>query len=247
MDIEYLDPTGYDDCSSDSEEDTTATPLTKPAFVVRLKPGHSATGNADTVVISLLPPPSLSPLAASDSGGLAPSSQYEQIGVAYAPAAQQPSSLAIGNSLQVNNALARILQTQDGIVHVVTSPSIPAELQHGWVRAIAEKLTPKRVLLVDALDADLQPVAVSAGLNSYRSPAVLASAVIVGLAAAVLNYADAYGISCRHLRVSGRPLDRLLIREEVDAQFASEVDSRTAMASYTADVIRHEVAASLYL
>ncbi|KAJ2067570.1 hypothetical protein GGI08_001315 [Coemansia sp. S2] len=244
MDIEYLDPTGYDDCSSDSEEDTTATPLSKPTFVVRLKPGYTAAGNADTVVISLLPPPSLSPLAATDGGGLAPSPQYEQIGVAYAPAAQQPSSLVIGNSLQVNNALARILQTQDGLVYVVASPSIPAELQHGWVRAVAEKLSPKRVLLVDALEADLQPVA---GFNSYRSPAVLASAVIVGVAAAVLNYTDSYGIPCRHLRVSGRPLDRLLVREEVDAQFSSELGSHSALASHTADVICHDVSASLYL
>ncbi|KAJ2464789.1 hypothetical protein GGI03_003027, partial [Coemansia sp. RSA 2337] len=134
--------------------------------------------------------------------------------------------------------------TQDGLVYVVASPSIPAELQHGWVRAVAEKLSPKRVLLVDALEADLQPVA---GFNSYHSPAVLASAVIVGVAAAVLNYADAYGIPCRHLRVSGRPLDRLLVREEVDAQFSSELGSRSALASHMADVIRHDVSASLYL
>ncbi|KAJ2837845.1 hypothetical protein FBU31_001057 [Coemansia sp. 'formosensis'] len=245
MDVEYLEPTRYDDCSSDSEEDTTATPLATPAFVVRLKPGFSATGKADTLVISLLPPPSLPPPAATGGGGLAP--QYEQIGVAYAPAAQQPGSLAIGNSLQVNNALARILRAQDGVVHVVASASIPAELQHGWVRAVAEKLGPKRVLLVDALDAELQPVAVSAGLNSYRSPAVLASAVIVGVAAAVLNYADAYDIPCRHLRVSGQLMDHLLAREEVDAQFSSELDGRTNLASYSADAIRHEVSASLYL
>ncbi|KAJ2778150.1 hypothetical protein GGI18_004094 [Coemansia linderi] len=246
MDVEYLDPTRYDDCSSDSEEDTTATPLTKPAFVVRLKPGHFGTGSADTVVISLLPPPTTSPHAASDNGGLAAPSHYEKIGVVYAPAAQQPSSLAIGNSLQVNSALARILQTKDGIVHVVANPSIPAELQHGWVRAVAEKLGPKRLLLVDALDTDQLPRGASAGLNSYRSPAVLASAVIIGMAAAVLNYADTYSIPCRHLRVNGQHLSRLLGQEEINEQFASGGD-HNAQAVLTGDVIRHEVAASLYL
>ncbi|KAJ2491722.1 hypothetical protein IWW37_002046 [Coemansia sp. RSA 2050] len=246
MDVEYLDPTRYDDCSSDSDEDTAIAPFTKPAFVVRLKPGHFTTGNADTVVISLLPPPTISPHTAADSGGLAAPSHHEQIGVVYAPATQQPSSLAIGNSLQVNSALARILQTKDGVVHVVASPSIPAEVQHGWVRAVAEKLGPKRLLLVDALDANLLPQAASTGLSSYRSPAVLASAVIIGLSAAVLNYADTRGIPCRHLRVSGRHLGCLLSREEIDVQFASD-GGYNALATLTNDVIRREVAASLYL
>ncbi|KAJ2582522.1 hypothetical protein GGH95_001485, partial [Coemansia sp. RSA 1836] len=166
------------------------------------------------------------------------------IGIAYAPAAQQSSSLAIGNSSQTNSALARILRAADGVVHVVASHTVPAELQHGWVRAVAGRLEPKRLLLVDTLDADL--MSVEAGLNSYRSPAVLASAVIVGLAAAVLNYADAYDIPCRHMRISGRPPNRLLTREEVDAQFSSEHGSRSAPAS-AADLIRHDVSASLYL
>ncbi|KAJ2627398.1 hypothetical protein GGF44_004738, partial [Coemansia sp. RSA 1694] len=129
MDIEYLDPTRYDDCSSDSEEEAMSVPPSKPVFVVRLKPG-SAAKVSDTVVISLLPPPPLSPPAA-DGRGLA-ASQYEQIGIAYAPAAQQSSSLAIGNSSQTNSALARILRAADGVVHVVASHTVPAELQHGW-------------------------------------------------------------------------------------------------------------------
>ncbi|KAJ2743510.1 hypothetical protein GGI20_003695 [Coemansia sp. BCRC 34301] len=243
MDIEYLDPTRYDDCSSDSEEDTTSAPLPKPTYVVRLKPGFAAKEH-DTVVISLLQPPALSQLAA-DGGGLAASGQYEQIGIAYAPAAQQPSSMAIGNSLQVNNALARILRTADGVVHVMASPTVPAELQHGWVRAVASKLEPKRLLLVDALDNN-GLVAVEAGLNSYRSPAVLASAVIVGLAAAVLNYADACGIPCRHIREGRRLPHRLVTREEIDAQFSSEHDIRSAP-TCASDMVPHKISMSLYL
>ncbi|KAJ2890008.1 hypothetical protein IWW38_004370, partial [Coemansia aciculifera] len=175
------------------------------------------------------------------------------IGVAYAPAAQPTggsSDLAIGNSSQVSSALSRIFlqPTEDSVIHVVASPTVPAELQHGWVRAVAEKLKPKRMLLVDTLDNDL---ATAAGIgSSYRSPAVLASAVVVGLAAAVLNYADAYGIPCRHMRVSGQLPLQLLTREQIDAQFSSSdphASHSVLQASSASDMLRHDVSASLYL
>ncbi|KAI9505138.1 hypothetical protein GGI25_000357 [Coemansia spiralis] len=256
MDLGYEDPiTRYD--SSDSEDEASY-PVPAPAplnFVVRLSPLFGK--HADTLVIRLLPLPADPNAGASGKieGGLAPS--FTQVGVIYAPAAQPKNRLPLGGtSLQTNNALARILQASDGVVHVAASASTSPELQHGWAHAVVAKLNPKRIVLVDALEADMlqRPSANAALANTYRSPAVLASVIVVGLAAAVLNYADTYCIPSRHVRLNQR-LSLLAIpllgAKEIDDLFSRKDDRRNVQQDSLAILAdtagRRETSASLYV
>ncbi|KAJ2758523.1 hypothetical protein H4S06_002658, partial [Coemansia sp. BCRC 34490] len=118
-----------------------------------------------------------------------------------------------------NSALARIVQPaaassadgQASVVYVVASSSTPLTVQHAWIRAVAGKLQPARIVVVDA-PQDTE------GPRNSQAPA----AMVVGLAAAVLNYADTHGVPCRHVRLdhAAAPLGAPLLQtEEVDALF----------------------------
>ncbi|KAJ2344747.1 hypothetical protein IWW50_005840 [Coemansia erecta] len=216
MDVEYLGPTRYDYDTSDSDEASAAPSPTPLSYVIRLKPTFHS--NTDTLVISLLP---------STRVG-------EQIGVIYAPAAP-PKQMPIFGGMQTNNALARVFWA-DGCVQIAAT-QVPVELQFGWIQAVAQRLSPQRIVVVDKDEADVT------GMNEFRSPAVLASAIVVGLPAAVLNYAEAFKIPCRHVRV-GAHLGVELGRESVDALFDSQQSPHTA--EYPA-ALHHDVSASLYV
>ncbi|KAJ1729777.1 hypothetical protein LPJ61_003359 [Coemansia biformis] len=234
MDFAYESPVRYD--HSDSEDDGTPVPPA-PSFVVRL--GPAAPARADTLVISLLPQP------AGGGGGLG--AGHEQVGVVYAPAAP-PKQLPLGGaSRQVNNALARVFQADDA-VWVVAGAGMPPELHHGWVRAVAARLPPRRIVVLDALDADVLAAGTSA-MNTFRSPAVLASEIVVGLAAAVLNYAETAAIPCRHVRVDGRRAPPPLGPAEISVLFASppRAPGGQDAAARPEAAIRHDVSTSLYM
>ncbi|KAJ2805384.1 hypothetical protein H4R20_002109 [Coemansia guatemalensis] len=234
MDFEYEGPTRYDSNDSEDELSPVAAPA-EPSFVVRIKPAVSADNG--TLVVSLLN---------GDKSGLEASNQ---IGVVYAPAApskqqQQP----VGNgSMQVNNALARIFSVGSAVQAVVVSASMPIELQHGWIRAVVKRLRPSRIVVLDALDAGGQ-AANTSQMNAYRSPAVLASAIVVGLPAAVLNYAETFGLPCRHVRTEDRRQPVLLNEKEINALFANE---QQPSAAYTladpSTALRRDVSTSLYV
>ncbi|KAJ2667156.1 hypothetical protein IW148_000257 [Coemansia sp. RSA 1199] len=204
MDVEYLDPCRYDYDTSDDESSDAATP---PAFVVRLKPPLSV---ARTLLISLVP------------------FAGEQIGLVYSPA-QPPKHQPLSTSTQSTSALSRIFWANS--MHVVVATSLSAELQFGWVRELCAKLSPSRIVVVDAH---------SGGPNEFRSPAVLASALVVGLPAAVMNYAEAFGVPCRHVRVDGQ---KALSVEDVDALFASKQQVHAA----DSFMLDHSVPTSLYV
>ncbi|KAJ1841262.1 hypothetical protein LPJ70_004293 [Coemansia sp. RSA 2708] len=212
MDVEYLGPTRYDYDTSD--EEGAALPSTAPpVFVVRLQPTFQEP--ADTLVISLVP------LAAAD----------KQIGVVYSPA-PPPKQLPFSGGLQTNNALARVFWA-NGMLQIAATEQ-PTELQFGWIQVVAGRLSPKRIVVVDTDTA--------MALNEFRSPAVLASKIVLGLPAAVLNYAEAYDIPCRHVRADGQTA--MLDRETVDRLFASK------QAEHAADqlaALRHDVSVSLYV
>ncbi|KAJ1642907.1 hypothetical protein LPJ64_005284, partial [Coemansia asiatica] len=177
MDIEYLGPTRYDFGDSDSEEETVSCSLSTapPTFTLRLLPGIAS---PQTLVISQLP------WNEKGSGGLA-----NKVGTIYAPCTQPSRKMPVGN-VSTNNALGHVVEGSDGMLYVLADAALPLELQHGWVRAVFAKLNPRRVVVIDELE----------DTGEFRSPAVLASAVIVGLAAAILNFADTFGIPCRHIR-----------------------------------------------
>ncbi|KAJ1668348.1 hypothetical protein IW140_000348 [Coemansia sp. RSA 1813] len=240
MDLGYNDDpiTRYD--SSDSEDEAAYAPPTPEThkMVVRLSPTFERCSS--TVVISLLPLPQGSNTSSahaadtqggtnktSKSRGLASSEtatnpRYTQMGVIYAPVAQPKNKLPLGDAscVQTNNALARILQEHDsGTMYVVASGATPPEVQHAWIRAVAGNLSLERIVLVDALEVD--GMGASLANNRYRSPAVLASAIVVGLAAAILNYADTYSVPCRHVRIDGG-VAPVLSAEDIDALFASD-------------------------
>ncbi|KAI8325963.1 hypothetical protein GQ54DRAFT_160845 [Martensiomyces pterosporus] len=245
MSFEYLGPTRYD--SSDSEDEALSEPtvLSPPAprFVVRIKPSFlPAVQAAETLAIRLLPTP-------ATEGGLE-DSQYEQIGLIYSPAVSRKQQFPIGATLQTSNALARILKApSDGaVIHVLANTELPSHLQHGWVRALMENLKPKRIVLLDTLDADLRSAG-AASTNAYHTPAVLASVLILGLSAAVLNYAETYKVPCRHLRVSGGQLaGRLISAKDAEALFDGTARSgRQQSTAADSDMIRHDVSTSLYV
>ncbi|KAJ1818306.1 hypothetical protein LPJ56_001849 [Coemansia sp. RSA 2599] len=225
MDIEYLGPTRYDFGDSDSEEEyapsgLSATPAT---FTLRLLPGVTL---SPTLVISLLPWSDK-----STSSGLA-----KKIGTIYAPCIQPNRQMPIGNVV-ANSALGHIVEGCDGVLYVLASAALPLELQHGWVRTVFEKLGPQRVVVLDELE----------NAGEFGSPAVLASAVIVGLTAAVLNYADTYGIPCRHVRGG----NGLVGAADIDAMFtkasSASLGKHTQHAESRGDTIKHEVSTSLYV
>ncbi|KAJ2610443.1 hypothetical protein H4S08_003609 [Coemansia sp. RSA 1365] len=234
MDFEYEGPTRYD--SSDSEDELLpAVAPAEPSFVVRIKPKVSL--NTETLVVSLLN---------GDESGL---EANNQIGIVYAPAAptkqqQQP----VGNaSMQVNNALARIFSVGSATQVVVVSASMPIELQYGWIRAVVKRLRPNRIVVLNALDAGGQAAGTS-HMNAYRSPAVLASTIVVGLAAAVLNYAETFGLPCRHARADDYQQLMLLNEKEINTLFVNELQ---ASADHTvadpSTALRRDVSASLYV
>lgn len=252
---DYLGPIRNDDYLSDSEEEgydvDTYSPPPTPQFVVRIKPEFQKNlSAANTLVISLVP------FKNEDT-------QHKQVGVIYAPAAQQkplPSTqqlLPLGWSdfnsqspAAANSALAYILVHSD-MVCVMASPTVPAELQHGWIRAVAEKLQPQRLVLVDTIssDANTDHSGVSVMLNPYRSPAVLASAMVVGMAAAVLNYAETYSKPIRHVRLTSRPDSSYLDAANIDGLFSQEngYPTTSSASSVDADMIHNNVSTSLYL
>ncbi|KAJ2157214.1 hypothetical protein GGF46_004659 [Coemansia sp. RSA 552] len=219
--MDYLGPIRCDDSSDD--EAHTAPPT--PAFVVRLKP--AAVRSADTLVVSLVPPP-------TDGGGLG-----EAVGVVYAPASVC-GQLPLGGSVRTNNALARVFQAAgDSTVRIIASSSMPVELQHGWVKAVAGRLSPKRIVLVDSPASSAE-----SWMNQYRSPAVLAAEIVVGLAAAVINHADMYGIPCRHIRADTFPE---LGKDKIDALFAAAGSQAGPETADPSAALCREVATSLYV
>ncbi|KAJ2518749.1 hypothetical protein H4217_003115 [Coemansia sp. RSA 1939] len=244
MDFGYgEDPVAPRYDSSESEDESvllqqpSAEPptTTKAAVVVRLSPSFArrSSTSSSTVVISLLPlrtqTDTKGGLAAKGDGPGA--AEYTQVGVVYAPVAQTRGTrnrnrlpVGDGKCMQTNSALARIVQPtaatttaassandQAPVVYVVASSSTPLTAQHAWIRAVAGKLQPARIVVVDAPEE-------TEGPRNSQAPA----AMVVGLAAAVLNYADTHGVPCRHVRLnhaaapSGAPL---LQTEEVDALF----------------------------
>ncbi|KAJ2844780.1 hypothetical protein IWW36_005049, partial [Coemansia brasiliensis] len=194
MDIEYFGPTRYDYDTSD-DESAVAEPTASPSFVVRIKPKFAS--SLSTLVISLVP--------------FVPNKHAEQIGIVYSPAAP-PKQLPFSGNMQTNNALARVFWAHN-MIQIATCEQ-PAELQFGWIQAVAQKLSPQRLVIVYA-DATAH------AMNEYRSPAVLSSAIILGLPAAAMNYAEAFDVPCRHIRVSGLPAIDMLQAEAVDSLFAS--------------------------
>ncbi|KAJ2780021.1 hypothetical protein H4R18_003676 [Coemansia javaensis] len=230
MDVVYESPGRYDGSDSESEDAAGAA----PEFVVRLRAEAAEAAAGGTVVISLL---GELPAGAGDA--------LEQIGVVYAPAAAPSSSagrrrqlLPLGGGAQhADNALGRIFQGAAAVVWVAASADTPPELHHGWVRAVAARLRPTRIVVVDAL----------AAATAFRSPAVLASAVVVGLAAAVLNYAEVAAVPCRHVRTDplGLSPPPLLGPAEIDALFAK--DGPAAAAPQGPAALREDVAAAVYL
>ncbi|KAJ2559531.1 hypothetical protein EV175_000289 [Coemansia sp. RSA 1933] len=232
MDLGYDEPfTRYGSSSSDSEDESTtaASPVTRNKTVVRLSRAFER--RSSTVVISLVP------LAGSG---------YRQVGVVYAPVSPQGrTKLPLGDAkcMQTNGGLARILvDADDGqTVYVVASGDMPAAVQHAWVRALGGGLSIERIVLVDALDTG---GAAADGIK-YRSPAVLASTMVVGLAAAILNYADTYGVPCRHVRTDSAVAPAL----DIDALFAIDTNGpQSKQLSILADTAgRRETSASLYV
>ncbi|KAJ1965274.1 hypothetical protein GGI12_000878 [Dipsacomyces acuminosporus] len=251
MSFDYLGPTRYD--SSDSEDEALSESLAlhppKPAFVVRIKPAFKlAEGQAtNTLVVNLLPANAAAAAAASSCFG----SDFEQIGIIYAPAASQRQQFPIGKSIQTDGAIARIFKStasEGSVVHVLANPDLPSQLQHGWVRALAEELRPQRVVLVDTLDSDIRSAGI-ASMNAYHTPAVLASVLILGLSAAILNYAETYSVPCRHLRVSGQQLSDCAVGiKDIDRLFDNDGQKGSQHStSADSDMIRHDVSTSLYL
>ncbi|KAJ2078542.1 hypothetical protein H4R24_004401 [Coemansia sp. RSA 988] len=234
MDFDYEGPTRYDNSDSEDEQALVTKPV-EPSYVVRIKPTVSAVNG--TLVVSLLN---------GDESGLEASSQ---IGVVYAPAAPtKPQQQPVGNAtMQVNNALARIFSVGSAIQVVMVSATMPIELQYGWIRAVAKSLRPSRIVVLDALDAGRQSAATSQ-MNAYRSPAVLASAIVVGLPAAVLNYADTFGLPCCHVRTDDQRQSMLLNEKEINALFANEQQPSTHHTVIDpSTALRREVSASLYV
>ncbi|KAJ2146898.1 hypothetical protein EV180_000566 [Coemansia sp. RSA 518] len=205
MDVEYLDPCRYDYDTSDDECPTDST----PSFVVRLKPVHSVPRT--TLVISLVP-----------------FNEGEQIGLIYS-SAQPPQLQPFSNSTQTTTTLSRIYWAHS--MHVVAATSLPAELQFGWVQKVCEKISPTRIVVVDAKVS---------GQSEFRSPAVLASALVLGLPAAVMNYAEVFGVPCRHVRDCRMELTA----ERVDALFESKQQEHVAD---NLDTLDHSVVTSLYV
>ncbi|KAJ2775532.1 hypothetical protein IWQ57_000396 [Coemansia nantahalensis] len=225
MDFAYESPARYD--HSDSEDESTPAAVAAPSFVVRL--GPAAPARAETLVVSLLP------VSGSGLGD-----GRTQVGVVYAPAAP-PKWQPLGASEQVHSGLARIFLC-DGAVWAVAGAGMPTELHHGWVRAVAARLQPRRIVVVDALDADVIATGTSA-MNTFRSPAVLASAIVIGLAAAVLNYAETAAIPCRHLRIDGHQVPSPLGAAEINALF----DAAPSAPARPEAVLRRDVSTSLYV
>ncbi|KAJ2653587.1 hypothetical protein IWW40_000281 [Coemansia sp. RSA 1250] len=217
MDIEYFGPTRYDYDTSDDESATE--PAAAPSFVVRIVPKFASSSN--TLVISLVP--------------FVPSEHAEQIGVVYSPAAP-PKQLPFSGNMQTNNALARVFWAHN-MVQIATCEQ-PAELQFGWIQAVAQKLSPRRIVVVYA-DAPAH------AMNEYRSPAVLASAIILGLPAAAMNYAEAFGVPCRHIRVNGPPAIGMLQSDAVDSLFASQQTEQQSPEQLAE--LGQDVSASLYV
>ncbi|KAJ1935446.1 hypothetical protein FBU59_005385, partial [Linderina macrospora] len=179
MSFEYLGPTRYD--GSDSEDEQPLTTTTAPAsFVVRTTRDLPA---SPTVIIDL------TQSSTSDQ-------QMTPLGVIYAPtpAKQHP----LGASLSTSAALSRIVRHSDGTVRVLAHPGLASEMQHGWVRAVLGKLQPKRIVVVDSLLVSAAGAG-SEAAGAYHTPAVLASVLVLGVAAAVVNYAETYGVPCRHV------------------------------------------------
>ncbi|KAJ2727065.1 hypothetical protein GGI07_000183 [Coemansia sp. Benny D115] len=218
MDIEYTGPTRYDYGDSDSETDTASTPAPIQPFVFRLKPLATP---PTTLLIDLLPATSKEPYASA-----------RKIGTVYAPCTQPQQSPLSG--LQANASLSHIVESSPGVVRVLASNQVPLDLQHRWAETVIGRLNPKRVVLVDRLEV----------AGEFRSPAVLASQVIVGLAAAVLNYADIRGIACVHVRGKGSVRD-----EDLDTLFGEYKAAAAAAAASEQDScnIKHETSTSLYL
>ncbi|KAJ2006365.1 hypothetical protein GGI04_001173 [Coemansia thaxteri] len=197
MDIEYQEPTGYDGYSSDSceEEEARAAPIPPPVFVVRIKPGCLDDDRQQQQGVGLL-------VISLDEEGGEDGVGCERIGVVYAPTTSSKQPLGGGRAggraggSGEGRALASIFrhpgESGGTAVRVAGSSAMPAELQHGWVRAVCARLRPTRIVVVVGGGSGHPWVE-----TAYRSAAVLASAVAVGLAAAVMNYADTYGIPCR--------------------------------------------------
>ncbi|KAJ2705458.1 hypothetical protein FB645_002441 [Coemansia sp. IMI 203386] len=222
MEIEYLGPTRYDFGDSDSEDDVSPNNIleTPPVFTLRLQPNVVL---PTTLVINL-----------QSTNVYCTSGLGTKIGVIYAPCTQPSRQMPIGNTVATNSALGHIMEI-NGVVYVFANSALPLELQHGWVKTVFERIRPERVVLVDEV----------LGEAEFRSPAVLASVVIVGLSAAVLNYADTYGVACRHVRGA----KKLVGAKDIDELFKENQESagkRYQQGSYT-DTIKHEVSTSLYV
>ncbi|KAJ1719357.1 hypothetical protein LPJ53_005868 [Coemansia erecta] len=153
-----------------------------------------------------------------------------RVGLVYAPIHSPTHPLGAHTP---SPSLGSVLQTDKSTMHVLVDRTsiMPVELQHAWVRAVCDRLEMQRIVVVDAGDVEGQ----------FRSPGVMAGQVIVGLPAAVMNYADARGIPCRHVRGQ-----RALDTQEIDALFAQQAEPDTRDAG-DAEALRPEVATSLYV
>ncbi|KAJ1948125.1 hypothetical protein EC988_005298 [Linderina pennispora] len=207
MSFEYLGPTRYDSSDSEDEQPLSRT-LAAASFIVRTT---ADLARPETVIIDLTP--------AASSQGTSP------VGVVYAPTAS--AQYPVGSTLATTAGLSRIVQHADGTVRVLANAKLPVELQHGWVRAVLEKLQPQRLVVVDSLTAP----------GMYCAPAVLASVLVVGVAAAAANYAETYRVEFRHVRRSGG-----VAAEDVDGLFARPDEKLAGDSS-----IGRDAAAALYL
>ncbi|KAJ2785091.1 hypothetical protein GGI15_002031 [Coemansia interrupta] len=129
-----------------------------------------------------------------------------------------------------------LFQLTPATMHLSLDPqAIPLDLLHPWVLALCSRVGMRRIVVVSCSNTADQ---------RFRSPAVLAGKVVTGLPAAVMNYADARGIPCRHV------VDKevLLSDQEIDALFASPIEQDVPQDSGDgADTLSREVSAALYV
>ncbi|KAI7834199.1 hypothetical protein BX661DRAFT_176790 [Kickxella alabastrina] len=211
MDVEYVGPTRYDYGDSDSDSDDTSISPPSPPKFTVRLSPNYKPTHPTTLTISLHAPPKEE------------STTTKKLGIIYAPCTQANMKSPLG-LCSVNASLGQIFQKTPGSVWVWVSRDMPVELHYGWVRALVEKF---------GLDAVRELVVVDD--VRVRRP------VVVGLPAAVMNYADAVGLRCTYVRDpmvaaataagAGAAVDMLMVgREEV-----------------VRDELDHEISTSLYL
>ncbi|KAJ2379923.1 hypothetical protein GGI05_006480 [Coemansia sp. RSA 2603] len=142
-----------------------------------------------------------------------------KIGVIQLPTSSSTHPLG---GLTATTSQHHILQSTDTF-HVVVSRVVAVELQRAWAQAVCSQVGMRRIVVVDTGDQDVQ-----------------GAPVVVGLAAAVMNYADARGIPCRYVR------DSVVGEQEIEELFARPLAHEPQESSGT-QALRRDVEASLYV